>query len=475
MSVLDLARSQFAITTLFHFIFVPMTIGMAFIVAVCQTLHYRTGNEVYMRMVRFWAKFMLISLAIGVVTGIVQEFQFGMNWSVYSKYVGDIFGAPLAMEGLMAFFLESTFLGLWLFGFGRLSPKLHLMTAWLTSFGTILSAYFILAANSWMQHPVGYVLNHHTGRAELTNIFSVLFNSTVLLAFPHTILGALTTGGMLVIAVCGVLLLRKRDNEVITRSLRLALPFTLVTVLLTMVFGDSQARLMYQQQPMKMAAAEAIYNTQKGAGFSVFATGSFTRHPKALSKDITIPDGLSLLATFNPNGTVKGINQINAAEQKKYGPGDYVPIVGVEYWTFRLMIGAGIVMLVISALGVYFLRRRNLRLPNWFLRASVLGFLLPILGNWTGWMFTELGRQPWVVFGLLKTSQAKSPNVGSADLVITLAGYIVIYGVLIAIGGWLMSRELRHGPDPDPGSDEERDLPPGVGGSPSRPDLVLAY
>ncbi len=480
MSVLDLARSQFAITTLFHFIFVPMTIGMSFIVAVCQTMHYRTGNEVYLRMVRFWAKFMLISMAIGVVTGIVQEFQFGMNWSVYAKYVGDIFGAPLAMEGLMAFFLESTFLGLWLFGWGRLSPRLHLATAWLTSFGTILSAYFILAANSWMQHPVGYVLNQHTHRAELTNIFSVLFQSTVLLAFPHTILAALATGGMLVIAVSGILLLRNRRNEVITRSLRLALPFTLVMVLVTMIFGDSQARLMYQQQPMKMAAAEAIYNTQKSAGFSIFATGSFTRHPKALSKDITIPDGLSLLATFNPDGVVKGINQINAAEQKKYGPGDYVPIVGVEYWTFRLMIGAGILMLLISAGGIFLLRKRRIETSRFFLRACSLGLVLPILGNWTGWMFTELGRQPWVVFGLLKTSQARSPNVGSADLVITLAGYIIIYGVLIAIGAWLMKRELDHGPEPDPSDDDSTE--PGMGGPggsesgrASRPDLVLAY
>jgi cytochrome d ubiquinol oxidase subunit I len=472
VSILDLARSQFAITTLFHFIFVPMSIGLAFIVAVCQTMHYRTGNEVYLRMTRFWAKFMLISLAIGVVTGIVQEFQFGMNWSQYSRYVGDIFGAPLAMEGLLAFFLESTFLGLWLFGWGRLSPKVHLVTIWLTSFGTVLSAYFILAANSWMQHPVGYVINNHTHRAELKNIFAVLFQPTVLLAFPHTILAAMTQGGMLVIGVCGFLLLRKRGNQVVARSLRLALPFTLVMVVATMVFGDTQARLMYEQQPMKMAAAEAQYNTVNGAPFSIFATGSFTRHPKSLSKDITIPHGLSLLATLSWGGQVKGINQINAKEQKKYGPGDYVPIVGVEYWTFRLMIGAGIVMSLICLGGLLLLRRRKVEINKWFLRATLIGGFLPILGNWTGWMFTELGRQPWVVFGLLKTSQANSPNVGSADLVITLAGYILIYGVLIATGGWLMLRELRHGPEPDPSGEDDTGAP----GAPApRPELALAY
>jgi cytochrome d ubiquinol oxidase subunit I len=344
---------------------------------------------------------------------------------------------------------------------------------WLTSFGTILSAYFILAANSWMQHPVGYGINSHTHRAELENIFTVLFQSTVLLAFPHTILAAMSQGGMLVVAVCGVLLLRKRGGQVVSRSLKLALPFTLVAVLATMVFGDTQARLMYKQQPMKMAAAEAQYNTVSGAPFSIFATGSFTRHPKSLSKDITIPHGLSLLATLSWNGQVKGINQINAEEQQKYGPGDYVPIVGVEYWTFRLMIGAGILMTLICLGGLVLMRRRNKTLPRWFLRATLLGGFLPILGNWTGWMFTELGRQPWVVFGLLKTSQANSTNVGSTDLVITLTGYILIYGVLIAIGGWLMLRELRHGPEPDPSDDDDAAAGPTMPAG--RPDLVLAY
>jgi cytochrome d ubiquinol oxidase subunit I len=328
LRTLDLTRSQFGITTLFHFVFVPMSIGLALFVAVCQTLHYRTRRDVYLRMTRFWGKFMLISVAIGVVTGIVQEFQFGMNWSQYSRYVDDIFGAPLAMEGLLAFFLESTFLGLWIFGWGRLSPKLHLLCMWAVSFGTILSAYFILAANSWMEHPVGYAVNHVTHRAELKDIFAVLTNSTVLMAFPHTVLGAFATGGMLVIAVCGLLLLRGRHSDVVRRSLRIALPLTLVSVLATMAFGDGQARLMEKQQPMKMAAAEALYNTTNGASFSVFATGSFTRHPSHLGKDIRIPHLLSLISDLSWNGKVQGIDQINAAEQKKYGAGDYVPVVG---------------------------------------------------------------------------------------------------------------------------------------------------
>jgi cytochrome d ubiquinol oxidase subunit I len=470
MNALDFARVQFTITTLFHFIFVPMSIGLALWVAICQTRWHRTGDEVWLRATRFWGKFLLISMAIGVVTGIVQEFQFGMNWSLYSRYVGDIFGAPLAMEGLIAFFLESTFIGLWIFGWGRLSPRVHLLTIWLTALGTVLSAYFILAANSWMQHPVGYIINHATGHAQLTNIFSVLFNSTVLLAFPHTILGAFTTGGMLVIAICGYLMLRGRHSDVASRSLKMALPFTLLAVIATMAFGDGQGRLMVKQQPMKMAAAEAVCNSGHGQSFSILSVAGFTNNP--CPNDITsvrIPHLLSLIEDLSWNGNIKGIDQIAAAERKQYGPGHYVPPVGVEYWTFRLMIGAGMLMMLIPLAGMLLARRRRLERSKWFGRAALLGVVLPIIANWCGWIFTEVGRQPWVVFGLLKTSQANSPDVGAVSIAITLGGYIVIYSVLIALGGWLMWREVQHGPeDPDPD-----------GGPPSpqsdKPDLVLAY
>jgi cytochrome d ubiquinol oxidase subunit I len=475
MHTLDFARIQFMITTLFHFIFVPMSIGLSLFVAICQTRWYRTRDEVFLRMTRFWGKFLLISMAIGVVTGIVQEFQFGMNWSIYSKYVGDVFGAPLAMEGLVAFFLESTFLGLWIFGWGRLTPKLHLATIWLTAAGTALSAYFILAANSWMQHPVGYVINQQSGKAQLTNIFSVMFNDTVLLAYPHTILGALTTGGMLVVAICAFLMLRGKSSAVVATSMRMALPFTLVAALATMAFGDGQSRLMESQQPMKMAAAEALYNTQKDAPFSILATGSFTRHPGTLDKIINIPHGLSLLADLSWNGQVAGVNNINRAEQQKYGPGDYVPIVGVEYWTFRLMIGAGILMFLIGLAGLYLVRKGRIERSHRFHRAALLGVVLPILANWTGWIFTEVGRQPWVVFGLLKTSGSNSPNVSTADIVLTLAGYIVIYGALIAIGGWLMLREVKHGPEPDPVEPGPGEQPPTGPDGDRLADLALAY
>ena len=472
MNTLDWARTQFAITTLFHFIFVPMSIGLALFVAICQTRYFFSGKEVYLRMTKFWGKFLLISMAIGVVTGIVQEFQFGMNWSLYSRYVGDIFGAPLAMEGLIAFFLESTFLGLWIFGWGRLSPRVHLATIWMVAVGTSLSAYFILAANSWMQHPVGYEINHLTHKAQLTDIFAVLLNPTVLLAFPHTILGAFTTAGMLVVAVSAFLMLRGSRNAVALTSMRMALPFALVAVMLTMAFGDGQGRLLTHEQPMKMAAAEAVYHSGSNQGLSVFAAASAKHNPGNLALDIKVPHVLSLIETLSWNGAVEGIDNIQAQERKQYGPGNYVPIVGVEYWSFRLMVGAGMLMALIAIIGVVQMARGKLEVSRRFQMFALLGLLLPIMANWTGWIFTEVGRQPWVVFGLLKTSQSNSPNVSTLDLVITLAGYILIYGVLIAIGGMLMLREAKHGPEPDPsddGPDETPSAPP-----PSN-DLVLAY
>jgi cytochrome d ubiquinol oxidase subunit I len=471
MNTLELARLQFGVTTLFHFIFVPMSIGLAAWVAYCQTRWYRSKDEVWLRATRFWGKFMLLSIAIGVVTGIVQEFQFGMNWSQYSRYVGDIFGAPLAMEGLAAFFLESTFVGLWIFGWGKLSSRVHLATIWLTAFGTMLSAYFILAANSWMQHPVGYAINHATHRAELKNIFAVLTNSTVLLAFPHTVLGALVTAGMLVLAISAFGLLRGRENAVYKRSIRAVLPLTLVAAIATGAFGHAQGTLMEKQQPMKMAAAEALYTTKKGASLSLFAVGPFERHPTHLDTDIRIPHLLSIIGTASWNGKVKGINQINAEEQAKYGPGDYVPIVGVTYWTFRLMAGAGVLLVLLPLIGLLLIRRGRLERARWFLWAAVVGALLPPLANLTGWIFTEMGRQPWVVYGLLKTSEANSPLVGTSSIVITLVGYTLLYGVLLVIGGRLFLREIAHGPEGEPSK-----TPTTPAGGPSRrEDLVLAY
>ncbi len=472
VNTLELARLQFGVTTIFHFIFVPMSIGLAVWVAYCQTRYHRSGDEVYLRMTRFWGKFMLITLAIGVVTGLVQEFQFGMNWSEYSRYVGDIFGAPLAMEGLAAFFLESTFIGLWIFGWGRLSPRVHLATIWLTAFGAVLSAYFILAANSWMQHPVGYTLNHVTHRAELKSIWAVLTNSTLLLAFPHTIFAALCTGAFLVLGISAYGLLRGRNTDVYRRSVRHVLPLALVAAILTGAFGHTQGMLMEKQQPMKMAAAEALYKTTKGASLSIFAVGPFEHFPKRLNTDIRIPHLLSILGTFSWNGEIKGADQLNAEDQKKYGPGDYVPILGVTYWTFRIMAGVGVLLLLIPLLGLLLVRRKTLQRSRRFLRLAVLGALLPPLANLTGWIFTEMGRQPWVVYGLLKTSDARSPLVSSGDISLSLVGYTLLYGVLLVIGGRLFLREIAHGPEP---TGPSAGAPGGDGSARHDHDLVLAY
>lgn len=447
MTALELARLQFGIVTLFHFIFVPLSIGLAFFVAVLQTAHHRTGKDVYGRMTRFWGKLMLISFAVGVVTGIVQEFQFGMNWSDYSRYVGDIFGAPLAMEGLAAFFLESTFIGLWIFGRGRLSPRVHLATIWLTAIGTALSAYFILAANSWMQHPVGYEISP-SGRAEMTSIWAVLTNSTALYAFAHTILAALATAGMVILGVSAYHLARGNDVDAHRRTATLAAAVVFAGALLTATVGHFQAQLMTEQQPMKMAAAEALYDSRSGAPFSLFAVAPFEATPERLTLNIEVPKGLSMLATNGPNGFVEGINDLQADYTAKYGPGDYRPVIGVTYWSFRLMVGTGMLMILIGAVGLLLVRRGTLTTSPRFLKLALWAIPVPFIGNATGWIFTEMGRQPWAVQGLLRTNDAASPSVSSAQVATTLIGFTLLYSALAVIAGWLAVREMRAGTEP---------------------------
>ena len=467
MTSLELARLQFAITTIFHFFIVPVSIGITLMVAVFQTLHYRTKNPVYERATIFWGKLMLIGFAVGVVTGIVQEFQFGMNWSNYSRYVGDIFGAPLAMEALLSFFLESTFIGVWLFGRGKISPKLHLMSIWLLALGTMLSAYFILAANSWMQHPVGYTINEATGRAELTSIFSVLTNSTTLLAFPHTILAAWATAGTLVLAVCAYHLLKKRDVEFFTASARVALPFVLVGSIATMIVGHFDAQLMTRQQPMKMAAAEALKEDETGCvGMSIFATGPLERYPQELNTNIKVPCVLGLMAHNSFDTTVRGADSLAREYAAKFGgqPSDYVPWMGVTYWMFRAMMGAGILIALLGMIALFKLRKDRLTESPRLLKLLIAAAALPFIANSAGWIFAEMGRQPWVVFGLLKTSESNSPTVSSTMILTTLIGYTVIYSILGAVGFKLWVKEAKHGP-------EDEILPAPA----DKPDLVLTY
>jgi len=444
MDALELSRLQFAITTIFHFFFVPLSIGLAFTTAIMQTAWYRTKDPTYLRMTKFWGKLFLINFALGVVTGIVQEFQFGMNWSAYSRFVGDIFGVPLAIEGLLAFFLESTFLGLWIFGWNRLPPRIHLATIWLVAVGTGLSAFFILAANAWMQHPVGYTLNPETGRAELTDIMAMLMNPTAWSHFGHTILAALVTGGMFVIGVSAYHLARGHETVIFRRSMTVALIVSLFASLGVAFSGHFQAQLVAQQQPMKTASAEALWDTERGAGFSLFAIGDVENGRNHVN--IQLPNMLSVLTTNTWSGEVQGINDIQAEYEQRYGPGSYIPVVGVIYWTFRLMVGAGLLMILVSVVGLFLLRRGRLETARWFLRLAPFAIALPYLANSTGWIMTEMGRQPWVVFGVMLTRDAASPTVGTGFVLTTLIGFTLIYGLLSVVDVYLLSKFARSDP-----------------------------
>jgi cytochrome d ubiquinol oxidase subunit I len=444
---LDLARWQVAITTVYHFLLVPLTIGLSLLVAGMQTAWVRTGEDRYLRMTKFWGKLFLINFAMGVATGIVQEFQFGMNWSAYSRFVGDIFGAPLAIEGLLAFFLESTFLGLWIFGWDQLSKRLHLTCIWIAAIGTVLSAYFILAANSWMQHPVGSIVNNTAGRAELTDFPAVLTNSTAIGAFTHTITACFVTAGVFVLAISAWHLARGQHAEVFRPSIRLALVTVLIAGLGVVVTGDLQARLMTRQQPMKMAAAEALYDTVAPASFSLFTIGSLNGSKEVWS--VRVPGVLSFMATGTLTGQVEGIDNLQRQSVQRYGPGDYQPLIPMTYWSFRLMIGFGMLAGLLSVVGLWLTRRRAHRpVPRWFYRAAVAALVLPFAANSLGWIFTEMGRQPWAVFGILRTADGVSPSVSAAMVWTSLIVLTLLYGALAVVDGVLIVRYAKAGPPP---------------------------
>jgi cytochrome d ubiquinol oxidase subunit I len=460
VNALDLARWQFGITTLYHFIFVPLTIGLSLAVACLQTAWMIKKDPDYLRMTKFFGQLFLINFAVGVVTGIVQEFQFGMNWSAFSRFVGDVFGAPLAMEGLLAFFMESTFLGLWIFGWNKLSPRLHLATIWLVAFSTSLSAYFILAANSWMQHPVGYRISPVTHRPQLTSIVALLTNSTLLAAWPHVLFASILVAGAVIVACAAWNLARGQDTEVFRRVLRIGLSAVLAAGIATAVTGDIQARLMDSQQPMKMAAAEALYNTAAPAWFSLVTVGSLSGGQELWS--VRVPYLLSLIATLNPHGTVQGINNVERAYVRRFGPGSYQPVIPVTYWSFRFMIGFGSLATVLAAAGLWLTRRRRVPRSRWFWRIAIWGVVLPYLSTTMGWIFTEMGRQPWTVFGVLKTSQSVSPGVTASSVIISMTVFTLLYAGLAATAGWLMFRHVRDGApaEPDPSAADAGDSRP---------------
>lgn len=429
MDALFLARWQFAITTVYHYFFVPITLGLSIAVAIMQTAYYRTGNESYKKMTKFWGKLFLINFVMGVVTGIVLEFQFGMNWSEYSRFMGDIFGAPLAIEALLAFFMESTFLGVWIFGWDKLSKKIHLASIWLVAIGSNLSAIWILTANSFMQQPVGYAIRN--GRAEMTDFFALITNGHLWVQFPHVFFGAVATAGFLILSISAYQLVKKQKHEVFLKSFKFGAFYALIGTVLVILVGHNQAQYMIKIQPMKMAAAEALWNTENPAAMSLFTFGDEKNRKDVFA--IKIPGVLSFLAYNKFEGEVRGINQLQAEAELKYGPGDYVPPVAISYWTFRIMVGAGFLMLLIAAISFYRSLKGKYEFKPLMYKIVFWSMLLPVVANSSGWLFTEIARQPWTVFGLFQTAQSVSNTVSAGEVLFSLIAYTLIYTVLMVI------------------------------------------
>jgi cytochrome bd ubiquinol oxidase subunit I len=461
MDVLDVSRWQFGITTVYHFIFVPLTIGLAPLIAAMQTAWVVTGNTGWYRLTRFFGKLFLINFAMGVATGIVQEFQFGMNWSEYSRFVGDIFGAPLAFEGLIAFFFESTFIGLWIFGWSRLPRLVHLACIWIVAIAVNASAYFIIAANSFMQHPVGARFNPETGRAELMDFGALLTNNTAIWAFLHAVAGSLLTAGAFVAGVSAWLMVRshKRPEEAdeartMYRPATIAGSLVAFAAVVGLFFtGDTQGKLMFVQQPMKMASAESLCHTEIDPDFSFLTVGTHN-NCDSVTHVIEVPYVLPFLAEGKFSGvTLQGVKDLQKSYQEKFGPGDYRPNLFVTYWAFRAMIGLMLVPVAFALLALWLTRRGRIPDQRWFGWFALATIPTPFLANSSGWVFTEMGRQPWVVVPnptgdqmVRLVVQEGVSDHAAGTVLFSLAVFTLLYGVLAVIWFWLMRRYVVEGP-----------------------------
>lgn len=459
MDALDVSRWQFGITTVYHFIFVPLTIGLAPLIAVMQTVWVATGNPAWYRLTKFFGKLFLINFAIGVATGIVQEFQFGMNWSEYSRFVGDIFGAPLAMEGLAAFFFESTFIGLWIFGWSRLPRLVHLACIWIVAVAVNLSAFFIIAANSFMQHPVGARFNPETGRAELTSIVALFTNNTAIAAFSHAVAGSLLTAGTFVACVCTWWMVREhRAGRLEAAALfrpatTLGALVALVSAAALFLTGDVQGKLMFEQQPMKMASAESLCHSETDPDFSVLTVGTHN-NCDSVTHLIEVPYVLPFLAEGKFSGVhLDGVKDLQEQYEQRFGPGDYRPNLFVTYWSFRMMIGLMALPAAFALAALWFTRRGRIPGQRWLSWAALLTLPTPFLANSAGWVFTEMGRQPWVVVPnptgdpQIRLTVAEGVSGHSVGMVVTsLVTFTVVYAVLAVIWFWLLRRYIVEGP-----------------------------
>jgi cytochrome d ubiquinol oxidase subunit I len=433
MDVLMLSRLQFAVATFFHFIFVPLTLGLSILIAIMETVYVRTGDEDYRRMARFWGKIFIINFAVGVVTGITLEFQFGTNWARYSKYVGDIFGSLLAIEATLAFFLESTFLAVWIFGWNRLSPKLHVLCIWLVAFASNLSALWILIANAWMQHPVGFVLK--SGRAELSNFLAVVTQPFAFQIFIHTVSGAYILAGFFVMGVSAYHLLRQQETAFFNKSLRLALTFALIFSVAEIIQGHIHGGEVAKIQPTKLAAMESLWNTQADAPQVLFLIPD-EKNERNLFEFGRIPGALSLLAYHSTQATVKGLKDF---------PKEDRPPVALTFVAFRVMVGLGFLFVLLTVVGWF--KRHKLEASPGFLKIMLYAIPLPYIALQAGWIVTEVGRQPWIVYGLMRTRDAVSP-IAVSQVGVSLVAFILAYSLLGVVAFYLIVKQARRGPEP---------------------------
>ncbi|MDA8388870.1 MAG: cytochrome ubiquinol oxidase subunit I [Nitrospiraceae bacterium] len=443
MDTLALSRLQFAVTAIFHFFFVPLTLGLSLMVAWMETRYLRTGEEVYLGMTKFWGKLFLINFALGVVTGITMEFQFGMNWAQYSKYVGDIFGAPLAIEATVAFFLESTFIGVWVFGWDKVSPGVHALSIWLVAIATNLSALWILLANGWMQHPVGYVIRH--GRAEMSSFPAVLTNKTGWLEFLHTVLSGYVIAAFFVMSVSAWHLLKKQKTDFFRRSFRAAATFGLIASLLVVFAGDLSASGVARTQPSKFAAIEAHWQTESHCAYNLICYPD-VKGQRNIIEALKIPGFLSYLAFGNTGAKITGLRDI---------PEDLRPPVLGAFLSFRVMVGLGFLFIILSIVAFIRSRGAGLESRRALLRVMLYALPLPYIAAQLGWIVTEVGRQPWIVYGVLKTSDAVTKTIGPVQVWTSLAGFTFLYGALAVTDAYLLAKTARKGPEAAPAGASE--------------------
>ncbi len=436
MSTLELSRMQFGMTTMFHFIFVPLILGLSVLVAVMETQYVRTGNRLYLKMTKFWGRLFLINFALGVVTGLFLEFQFGMNWSRFSGFAGDVFGAPLAIESLVTFFLESSFIGVWVLGWNRVSRRTHLFAAWMLVLGANLSALWILLANAWMQHPVGMQISQ--GRVRMVDFLAFFTNPYSWLKFLHTMFAGFVVAAFFVTGISAYHLL-KRHSEFFIRSFKMAAIFGLISSFMVFLVGDEHAYEVAQTQPAKLAAMESYWDTRQPADYNLLVI-PWPGHNNNLIQTLSLPWGESLLATHSFGGKVTGMNDIPADERP--------PVIPV-FISFRLMVGLGLLFMLLGLAAVYFVRKPRFVRRRWFLWVMLAALPLPYVACELGWVVAEVGRQPWIVYHVLRTAAGVSANVSVSQVLASLIGLGLVYAALASTDVYLLIKLAREGPDED--------------------------